>query len=151
MNKPAIEVITSVQRRRRWSAVEKERLVAASLDPCAGAPSTSNSGTGTPESVALRDLHAWSQFPVRDTRARTVINDGSFARVVVCAQVRHGPNDAWDEFSGEYTLSLLRGQWTVQDSPLNRFTGFVSVKGEATRQAAAERDGTDVRAAVSAS
>jgi transposase len=36
MNKPAIEVITSVQRRRRWSAVEKERLVAASLEPCAG-------------------------------------------------------------------------------------------------------------------
>jgi transposase len=32
MSKPAIEVITSVQRRRRWSAAEKERLVAASLE-----------------------------------------------------------------------------------------------------------------------
>jgi transposase len=31
----AIEVITSVERRRRWSAAEKERLVAASLEPCA--------------------------------------------------------------------------------------------------------------------
>jgi transposase len=31
MSKPAIEIITSVQRRRRWSAAEKERLVAASL------------------------------------------------------------------------------------------------------------------------
>lgn len=29
----AIEVITSVQRRRRWSATEKERLVTASLEP----------------------------------------------------------------------------------------------------------------------
>jgi transposase len=29
----AIEVITSVERRRRWSAGEKERLVAASLEP----------------------------------------------------------------------------------------------------------------------
>jgi transposase len=29
----AIEVITSVERRRRWSAAEKERLVAASLEP----------------------------------------------------------------------------------------------------------------------
>jgi transposase len=28
----AIEVITSVERRRRWSAAEKERLVAASLE-----------------------------------------------------------------------------------------------------------------------
>lgn len=32
MNKPAIEVITSVERRRRWSTAEKERLVAASLE-----------------------------------------------------------------------------------------------------------------------
>lgn len=31
-----IEVITSVQRRRRWSAAEKERLVAASQEPGAG-------------------------------------------------------------------------------------------------------------------
>jgi transposase len=28
----AVEVITSVERRRRWSAAEKERLVAASLE-----------------------------------------------------------------------------------------------------------------------
>jgi transposase len=33
MSKTAIEVITSVQRRRRWSAAEKERLIAASLEP----------------------------------------------------------------------------------------------------------------------
>jgi transposase len=32
MSKTAVEVITSVQRRRRWSAAEKERLVAASLE-----------------------------------------------------------------------------------------------------------------------
>ena len=36
MSKAAIEVITSVQRRRRWSTAEKERLVAASLEPGAG-------------------------------------------------------------------------------------------------------------------
>ena len=28
-----VEVITSVERRRRWSAAEKQRLVAASLEP----------------------------------------------------------------------------------------------------------------------
>jgi transposase len=33
MTNPAVEVITSVQRRRRWTAAEKERLVAASLEP----------------------------------------------------------------------------------------------------------------------
>jgi transposase len=36
MSKTAIEVITSAQRRRRWSAAEKERLVAASLEPGSG-------------------------------------------------------------------------------------------------------------------
>jgi transposase len=35
-SKTAIEVITSGQRRRRWSAEEKERLVAASMEPGAG-------------------------------------------------------------------------------------------------------------------
>ena len=29
-----VEVITSVQRRRRWSRAEKERLVAATFEPC---------------------------------------------------------------------------------------------------------------------
>jgi transposase len=33
----AVEVITSVQRRRRWSRAEKERIVAAALEPGASA------------------------------------------------------------------------------------------------------------------
>ena len=33
MAKTQVEVITSVERRRRWSSSEKERLVAASLEP----------------------------------------------------------------------------------------------------------------------
>jgi len=33
MSNSPVEVITSVERRRRWSAAEKERLVAASLEP----------------------------------------------------------------------------------------------------------------------
>ena len=33
MTKGRIEIITSVQRRRRWSSVEKERLAAATLEP----------------------------------------------------------------------------------------------------------------------
>ncbi|MEZ5787752.1 MAG: transposase [Xanthobacteraceae bacterium] len=33
MTKTQVEVITSVQRRRRWSRAEKERIVAAALEP----------------------------------------------------------------------------------------------------------------------
>ncbi len=36
MTKAEIEIITSVQRRRRWSAAEKEQLVAASLEAGVG-------------------------------------------------------------------------------------------------------------------
>jgi transposase len=41
MSKTAIEVITSVERRRRWSAAEKARLVAASLEPGRGVSAVS--------------------------------------------------------------------------------------------------------------
>ena len=33
MTKTQVEVITSVQRRRRWPRVEKERIVAAAIEP----------------------------------------------------------------------------------------------------------------------
>jgi transposase len=33
MTKTQVEVITSVERRRRWSRAEKERIVAASMEP----------------------------------------------------------------------------------------------------------------------
>jgi hypothetical protein len=33
MTKAQVELITSVQRRRRWSRAEKERIVAAALEP----------------------------------------------------------------------------------------------------------------------
>jgi transposase len=33
MTRGAVEVITSVERRRRWSAAEKEQLIAATLEP----------------------------------------------------------------------------------------------------------------------
>jgi transposase len=33
MTKTQVEVIPSVQRRRRWSRAEKERLVAAAIEP----------------------------------------------------------------------------------------------------------------------
>jgi transposase len=35
MTKTAVEVITSVQRRRRWPRAEKERIVAAAMEPSA--------------------------------------------------------------------------------------------------------------------
>ena len=54
MSKTAIEVITSVQRRRRWSAAEKERLVAAALEPGA-----SLSGVAREAGIHPSQLYGW--------------------------------------------------------------------------------------------
>ena len=40
MTKTQVEVVTSVQRRRRWTPADKERIVAASLEPGAALQKT---------------------------------------------------------------------------------------------------------------
>ena len=120
------------------------------LDPCASARTNRSMEPNSAQAVALADFIRWSRFPVRDARSLPIINDGAFARVVVCAQVRHGLTDVWDEFSGEYALAFTRDQWSVQKSPLDRMDGFVSVKAEATRQAAEQAATEKVLAALSA-
>ena len=56
-----VEVITSVQRRRRWSNVEKEEIVAAAIAPGALLPrSRVRRGSPAPRSVA-RHAHLASK------------------------------------------------------------------------------------------
>src|SRR5258707_14222298 len=59
----AIEVITSVERRRRWSAAEKERLVAASLEP-----SASVSGGAREAGIHASQLYGWRRQLLRRSR-----------------------------------------------------------------------------------
>ena len=54
MTNGQIEVITSVQRRRRWSAAEKQQLVAASLEPGASVSALAR-GAG----VHASQLYGW--------------------------------------------------------------------------------------------
>jgi transposase len=54
MTNSRVEVITSVERRRRWSAVEKQRLVAASLEPGA-----SVSAVAREAGIHPRQLYGW--------------------------------------------------------------------------------------------
>ena len=53
MTKAQVEVITSVQRRRRWSRAEKERIVAAALEPGAVASEVARTA-GIPTSQLFR-------------------------------------------------------------------------------------------------
>ena len=52
----AVEVITSVQRRRRWSRSEKERIVAAALEPGASASEVARAA-----GIHVSQLFRWRQ------------------------------------------------------------------------------------------
>jgi transposase len=72
----AIEVITSVERRRRWSAAEKERLVSASLEPGASVSAVAREAGLHPS-----QLHRWRRQLLR--RLQPV---GSFAAVRIATE-----------------------------------------------------------------
>ena len=52
----AVEVITSVERRRRWSRAEKERIVAAALEPGASASEVAREA-----GIHVSQLFRWRQ------------------------------------------------------------------------------------------
>jgi transposase len=64
MTNERIEIITSVERRRRWNSAEKERLVAASLEPGA-----SVSAIAREAGIHASQLYGWR----RQLRTRQVI------------------------------------------------------------------------------
>ena len=63
MTKP-IEVITSVQRRRRWSRAEKERIVAAALEPGAVASEVARAA-----GIHASQLFGWRQVLCRSAQS----------------------------------------------------------------------------------
>src|SRR5262245_61199536 len=76
----AIEVITSVERRRRWSAAEKERLVSASLEPGA-----SVSAVAREAGIHPSQLYGWRRQLLRRSPV------ASFAAVRIAAEA--APSD----------------------------------------------------------
>jgi transposase-like protein len=64
MTKPLIAVITSVERRRRWSREDKERLVAACIEP----------GAVLSEIARAAGIHSAIHFhPITQTTHRIVL------------------------------------------------------------------------------
>ena len=69
MTKTQLEVITSVQRRRRWSRAEKERIVAAALGPGVVA------SEGAREAgIHTSQLFRWRQQLCKRTQAPVAFN-----------------------------------------------------------------------------
>ena len=69
MTKAQVEVITSVQRRRRWSQVEKERIVAAAMEPGAVASEVARAA-----GIHASQLFRWRQQLCERTQIPAVFN-----------------------------------------------------------------------------
>ena len=76
MTKTQVEVITSVQRRRRWSRVEKERIVAAALEPGAVASEVAREA-----GIHTSQLFRWRQQLCKRTLAPVAFNPVAVAPV----------------------------------------------------------------------
>jgi transposase len=73
MTNGAVEVITSVQRRRRWPRAEKERIVAAALAP----------GAVASEVARAAGIHTSQLFRWRQELCGLVAPSASFAPVAI--------------------------------------------------------------------
>ena len=68
----AVEVITSVERRRRWSRAEKERIVAAAMEPGAVASEVARAA-----GIHTSQLFRWRQQLCERTQIPAAFNRGS--------------------------------------------------------------------------
>jgi transposase len=69
MTKTQVEVITSVQRRRRWPRAEKERIVAAAMEPGAVASEVARAA-----GIHASQLFRWRQELCEHSRAAPVFS-----------------------------------------------------------------------------
>jgi transposase len=69
MTKTQVEVITSVQRRRRWSRAEKDRIVAAAIAPGAVASEVAREA-----GIHASQLFRWRQELCRPVQAASVFS-----------------------------------------------------------------------------
>jgi transposase-like protein len=80
MTKTQVEVITSVQRRRRWSRAEKERIVAAALEPAFGGCARSRDAHEPAIPVAATALQADAdarRVPPQSVKPQTIDLDSA--------------------------------------------------------------------------
>ena len=78
-----IEVITSVQRRRRWSRAEKERIVAAAIEP----------GAVASEVARAAGIHTSQLFRWRQELCRVSLRAGENAPTFSAATIAPAPSE----------------------------------------------------------
>jgi transposase len=99
MTKTQVEVITSVQRRRRWSRAEKERIVAAALEPDAVASAVARKA----------GIHASQLYRWRQELCGRAGPGPRFAAVAIAAEPDVGRNTALPASPGLVEVELACG------------------------------------------
>jgi transposase len=96
----AVEVITSVQRRRRWSRAEKERIVAAALEP----------GANASEVARAAGIHTSQLFRWRQQLCERVQIPVAFNPVAIAAEPGPvSPAPAVPETAGAIEIEFATG------------------------------------------
>src|SRR5262247_2720092 len=96
MSKTQVEVITSVQRRRRWSISEKERIVASAIEP----------GAVASEVARAAGIHVSQLFRWRQQLCGAASGAPAFSPVVV-APVAGAPPAIEIEFATGARMRLM--------------------------------------------
>src|SRR5215831_12581746 len=99
MTKTQVEVITSVQRRRRWSRAEKERIVAAALAP----------GAVASEVAREAGIHASQLFRWRQELCLPTSSPPAFSAVAVLPEPALSSLPASSPPSGVIEIELPSG------------------------------------------
>ena len=96
MTNSRVEVITSVERRRRWNAAEKQRLVAASLEPGASVSAIAREAGIHPGQLYgwRRQLRVASQIGFAAVQIAPDAHYGTLLLVGVVQQLFHVFNSA---------------------------------------------------------
>jgi transposase len=99
MTKAQVEVITSVQRRRRWSRAEKERIVAAALAP----------GAVASEVAREAGIHASQLFRWRQELCLPTSSPPAFSAVAVLPEPASSSPPAASPPAGVIEIELPTG------------------------------------------
>jgi transposase len=99
MTKTQVEVITSVERRRRWSRAEKERIVAAAMEP------------GAIASAVAREagIHASQLYRWRQELCGPASGAPGFAAVTIAAEAGRAANPMLAPAGGLIEIELATG------------------------------------------
>src|SRR6476660_4139276 len=99
MTKTQVEVITTVQRRRRWSRAEKERIVAAAMEP----------GEVASEVARAAGIHTSQLFRWRQQLCERSQVPAAFNPVAITAAPEAAPVPAVAERAGVIEIEFATG------------------------------------------